>query len=143
MLCFLAPKGNKPESTPYRTLFHLVWEKCEIKNMLPAFRRLSATFVICIMSVCACLRVCVCVWERVCVSRKVNDINGGWLAPLGRCLQACLLFACISFPFAACLLTVSDCGQHQYKHKNTPKHTDTPTHMQRRGLLGSRLSVCR
>jgi len=129
MLCFLAPKGNKPESTPYRTLFHLVWEKCEIKNMLPAFRRLSATFVICIMSVCACLRVGVCVCVRACLCKSKGKWHQWRLAGSSRSLPAGLLTFCLHFVSVCCLPAYSfrlrPAPIQAQKHTQTHRHTNT------------------
>lgn len=94
--------------------FISVWVKCEIKNMLPAFRRSNATFVICIPPACP-LPVCVSLLcASVCVCRKVNDINGGCLCRRRCCRRRRVYFLLAfrsSFPLAACLLTVSGFGQ--------------------------------
>jgi len=73
---FWRRKANRRRARPVPPFFHLAWEKGEVKNMLPAFRRLSATFVICIRP---CL--CVCgISVRVC--RLVLSWDRSWSRPV-------------------------------------------------------------
>jgi len=87
-----------------------------------------------------------CVWHIcVCASRKVNDINGGWLAGSSQSLPAGWLAFCLHFVSVCCLPAYSFRLRPALTqaHNCTQTQTHTHTNLGKRGLLGARLSVCR